>query len=124
MEWAIRLDEGDKQTPIIASPRIASPYMVTRKIGPSPTKSIDEQRRQVRRAALKHLALVVRRDKQHLAKLVLEGGDEVDPVVSRLLTGLLELSTGKHKHEKYIDTVLDGVAVFLVPKGFSSFRCS
>lgn len=51
----------------------------------------------MRRAALKHLALVVRRDKQHLAELVLEGGGEVDPVVSRLLTGLLELSTGKVK---------------------------
>lgn len=48
----------------------------------------------VRRAALKHLELVLRRDKQRLAELVLEGR-EVDPVVSRLLTGLLELSTGK-----------------------------
>lgn len=50
---------------------------------------------QVRRAALKHLALVVRRDKQCLADLVLGGGGEVDPVISRLLTGLLELSTGE-----------------------------
>ena len=49
----------------------------------------------MRRAALKHLALVVRRDKQCLAELVLGGGGEVDPVISRLLTGLLELSTGE-----------------------------
>lgn len=48
----------------------------------------------VRRAALKHLELVLRRDKQCLAELVLEGR-EVDPVVSTLLTGLLALSTGK-----------------------------
>lgn len=48
----------------------------------------------MRRAALKHLALVVRRDKHNLAELVLGGGGEVDPVVSTLLAGLLELSTG------------------------------
>lgn len=41
------------------------------------------------------MALVVRRDKQCLAELVLGGGGEVDPVISRLLTGLLELSTGE-----------------------------
>lgn len=49
----------------------------------------------MRRAALKHLLLVLRRDKERLAELVLEGGSEVDPAVSRLLKGLLELSTGK-----------------------------
>lgn len=50
----------------------------------------------VRRAALKHLLLVLRRDKDRLAELVLEGR-EVDPVVSGLLKGLLKLSTGVWK---------------------------
>lgn len=49
----------------------------------------------MRRAALKHLLLVLRRDKPDLTELVLEGSREVDPVVSRLLKGLLELSTGE-----------------------------
>ncbi|CAN0092692.1 unnamed protein product, partial [Ectocarpus sp. 13 AM-2016] len=60
------------------------------------TPLLKDESTEVRRAALKHLALVVRRDKQHLAELVLEGGSgssEVDPVVSRLLAGLLEMST-------------------------------
>lgn len=69
---------------------------------------------QVRRAALKHLALVLRRDKQRLAELVLEGR-EVDAVVSRLLTGLLELSTG---------TRVKSSGYFTLFSGFGQARCS
>lgn len=56
---------------------------------------------QVRREALKHLLLVLRTDKKRLAELILTGSAEVDPVVSRLLKGLLELSTGEKLQKKH-----------------------